>query len=201
MVLCSRECSSERTDEPMATSPHRLRMSVEEYLELDRSSPGAKYEYIDGEVYMMAGGSPAHARIAATLIREIGNHVRGGPCDVYTSDAKVRVFGTQNYVHPDVTVSCDERDRQTQEEMLEYPCLVIEVLSPSTERLDRHKKSNYYRAMPSIQEYVLVDSQEQAVEVYRRVENGFWWFSYFGPGDRVELDSLGVIIPIEVIYE
>jgi Uma2 family endonuclease len=185
----------------MVASPRRPRMSVEEYLELDRSSPDVKYEYIDGEVYMMAGGSPAHARIAATLIREIGNHIRGGPCDVYTSDVKVRVFGTQNYVHPDVTVSCDERDRQTEEDMLEYPCLVIEVLSPSTERLDRYKKSNHYRAMPAIQEYVLVDSQEQAVEVYRRVQNGFWWFSYFGPGDRVELASLGLTIPVEVIYE
>jgi Uma2 family endonuclease len=192
---------AERKNKVMVAYPNRLRMSVEEYLELDRSSLDTKYEYIDGEVYMMAGGSPAHARIAAILIREIGFHLRGGPCDVYTSDAKVRVLGTQQYVHPDVIVSCDERDRQLEVEMLEYPCLVIEVLSPSTERIDRHKKSNLYRAMPSIQEYVLVDTQEQAVEVYRRVQNGFWWFSYFGPGDRVELASLGVTIPIEVIYE
>src|SRR5437764_9615477 len=85
---------SERKNNLMVAHPNRSRMSVEEYLELDRSSPDTKYEYIDGEVYLMAGGSPAHARIAATLIRELGFHLRGGPCDVYTSDAKVRVFGT-----------------------------------------------------------------------------------------------------------
>src|SRR5436305_14016749 len=81
---------AERKNKAMVAHPNRSRMSVEEYLELDRSSPDTKYEYIDGEVYLMAGGSPAHARIAATLIRELGFHLRGGPCDVYTSDAKVR---------------------------------------------------------------------------------------------------------------
>ncbi len=185
----------------MVARPSRQRRSAEEYLELDRNSPDEKYEYIDGLVYLMAGGTPGHARIAAHLIRELGTHLRGGPCDAYTSDAKVRVFGTQQYVHPDVTVSCDERDRHTQGEMLEYPCLVIEVLSPSTEHLDRYKKSNFYRACPSIQEYVLVATQEQAVEVYRRVQDGFWWFSLFGPGEQVEFASLGITIPIEVIYE
>ncbi len=185
----------------MVVQPHRKFQSVEEYLELDRSSVEEKYEYIDGQVYLMAGGSPAHARIAATLIREIGTHLRGGACDVYTSDAKVHVFGTQQYVHPDVTVSCDERDRKSSAEMLEYPSLVIEVLSPSTERLDRRKKSNLYRATPTIKEYLLVDTQEQAVEVYRRGPNSFWGFSYFGPGEQVELASIRLTIPMEVIYE
>ena len=122
----------------MVAQPHRQRMTVEEYLELDRSSPDARYEYIDGQVYLMTGGSAAHALIIANLIREIGIQLRGGPCKVFSSDVKVCVSETR-YLCPDVTVSCDERVGHAGAEMLNYPRFVIEVLSPSSEQWDRHK--------------------------------------------------------------
>ena len=186
----------------MAAQPKRLIMSVEDYFKLDQTSPDARYEYIDGEVYLMTGGSPSHALIIANLIGEIRTQLRmrSDPCKTFSSDAKVRVSETR-YLCPDVVVSCDERDRQVGTKMLENPRLVIEVLSPSTEYLDRHKKPDAYRAMPSIKEYALVESEVQAVEVYRRMQNGFWAFTHFGPGERVEFVSLGVTLAVEAIYE
>jgi Uma2 family endonuclease len=184
----------------MIAQPNHLKMSVELYLALDRESQDARYEYIDGYAYMLAGGTPVHSLIAANLIAEIKPHLRGGPCDVYTSDAKVRLSRTR-YVYPDLTVSCDERDRQVDAEVIQYPRLVIEILSPSTEAYDRGDKFDYYRACPTIQEYVLVNTQRQAVEVYRRATGKLWTLFPFGPGEQVEFASIGITLPIASIYE
>jgi Uma2 family endonuclease len=184
----------------MATGPRPKHVSVEEYFELERTHPDQCYEYVDGEIYFMSGGSPAHALIIANLIGEIRAQLRGGPCKTFSSDAKVKVSETR-YVCPDVTVSCLEQDRQARTKVLESPRFVIEVLSPSTETLDRHKKADLYRALPSIEEYALVESELQAVEVYTRFQDGFWAFAHFGPGSQVAFSSLGVTLPIEAIYE
>ncbi len=173
-------------------------MSVEEYLELDRSSPDKRYEYIDGEVYLMSGASGIHEYIRANMTGELRNALRGSSCRVYGSNVKLRVAETK-YFLPDVQVSCDPADLSTAE-VLHYSRLVVEVLSPSTQRLDQYVKSTYYRNHPTIQEYVLVHSDRQFVEVYRRGQNRHWMISSFGPGEEVELESLGVHIPIAEIY-
>ncbi|GAC1386949.1 MAG: Uma2 family endonuclease [Ktedonobacteraceae bacterium] len=156
----------------MIAQPQHLKMSVEAYLALDRESRDARYEYIDGYAYLLARGTPVHSLIAANLIGEIKARLRGSSCQVYTSDAKVRLSQSR-YVYPDVTVSCDERDRTADAEVLQYPRLVIEILSPGTEAYDRGNKSSYYRACPTIQEYVLVSTQRSAIEVYRRTNGKF----------------------------
>lgn len=184
----------------MGAQPNRKGVSVEEYLELDRRSPDKRYEYIDGEVYLMTGGSPSHALIIANLIGEMKAQLRGRPCKTFSSDAKVRLSETR-YLCPDVTVSCIERDRQVGVDMIENPRLIIEVLSPSTEYLDRHKKTNVYRAMPSVEEIVLVESEVQAVEVLKRVQNSFWAYAHYGSGDHIELASVGITLSVETIYE
>lgn len=182
----------------MATQPHRPSMSIEEYLDLDRRSSGTRYEYIDGYVRMLAGGTPDHAKIAANVIGVLYGVLEGSTCGVYTSDVRVCLSETR-YVYPDIAVSCDARD-QEQEEMIQYPCLIVEVLSPSTEAYDRGRKLAYYRQCPSIREYVLVDSQRQTVEVFRREKNTFWTYHAFGPGDEVELASLSVRFPLVKLY-
>lgn len=182
----------------MATQPHRPSMSIEEYLDLDRRSSETRYEYIDGYVRMLAGGTPDHAKIAANVIGVLYGVLEGSTCGVYTSDVRVCLSETR-YVYPDIAVSCDARD-QEQEEMIQYPCLIVEVLSPSTEAYDRGRKLAYYRQCPSIREYVLVDSQRQTVEVFRREKNTFWTYHAFGPGDEVELASLSVRFPLVKLY-
>lgn len=182
----------------MATQPHHPSMSIEEYLDLDRRSSETRYEYIDGYVRMLAGGTPDHAKIAANVIGVLYGVLEGSTCGVYTSDVRVCLSETR-YVYPDIAVSCDARD-QEQEEMIQYPCLIVEVLSPSTEAYDRGRKLAYYRQCPSIREYVLVDSQRQTVEVFRREKNTFWTYHAFGPGDEVELASLSVRFPLVKLY-
>jgi Uma2 family endonuclease len=175
-----------------------LVLGVEDYLKLNRDSNNTRYEYLDGEVRMLAGGSPDHSIIIANLTATIKGPLRGGQCRVYNSDVQLKL-SEKRYVFPDITVSCDERDRN-QKETIRYPCVVVEVLSPTTEATDRGRKAAYYRASSTIQEYVMVDSEEIFVEVHR-LEEGKWTINTFEPGDTVVLKSLGIQFPIEDAYE
>ncbi|HEY7356832.1 MAG TPA: Uma2 family endonuclease [Ktedonobacterales bacterium] len=182
----------------MVAERHQAPMSVEDYLTLDRSSLEVRYEFVDGYAYMLAGGTANHSVIAVNITSVIHSLLLDGPCRIFNSDLRVRLAETR-YVYPDATVSCDGRDRG-QAETIQYPRLAIEVLSPSTEAYDRGRKFGYYRACPTMQEYVLVDAQRQAIEVYRRESDSLWTLHPFGPEDEVELASLGVRFPIAAAY-
>ena len=184
-----------------------LYMTVEQYLALDESSD-AKYEYLDGYVFMLrppssayddqivldlAGGSVAHAAICARMALVLGNALADSPCMVYTSDARM-MLAERQYFYPDVTVACGEQAGT----MLTNPVVVIEVLSPTTEKRDRGAKFNAYKTLPSLQEYMLISSQYKAIDVHRR-ENS--WIPYhYQEGDMVELKSLGVSFPFDEVY-
>lgn len=174
-------------------------MSVAEWRELERANPDVKYEYIDGLVYMMSGGSLAHARISSNTVRALEDALGGRPCFVYNSDASVRLSETR-YTYPDASVSCDPRDEPTAEQIqVMAPRIVVEVLSDSTEGKDRIRKAHLYHACPTIQEYVLIATRYQAVEVQRRI-NGEWTIHLYGPGDEIELASIGVRLPLSMLY-
>ncbi len=175
-----------------------LVMSVEDYLVLNRNSKDIRYEYLGGDVRMLAGGSPDHSIIIANLTSAIKGPLKGSQCRVYNSDVQLKLSETC-YVYPDITVSCDERDRN-QKETIQRPTVVAEVLSPTTEAVDRGKKAVYYRACPTIKEYMMVDSGEIFIEVHRLIE-GLWTINNFGPGDIIALESLSIKFPIEDAYE
>jgi len=179
--------------------PQHPSMSVEDYLTLDRSSAEARYEYIDGFVTMLAGGTLDHATIGANIISILRHLLRGSGCRVFTSDARVRLSRTR-YVYPDATVSCHEQDRG-QNDMVQSPRLIVEVLSPSTEDYDRGRKFSYYRECSTIQEYLLIDAQRPMIEVYRRERQDLWILRTFHPGDEIELVHLGVRFPFSAVYE
>ncbi len=174
------------------------RMSLEEYFALVERDPEHAYEYLDGRVYMMTGGSPDHSIIGSNLNGLLQAFLRGRRCIVYTSDVYVQL-SEQYRVCPDVTVSCDPRDRGAQD-VIRYPCLVAEVLSPTTEARDRGQKSLQYRSCPSIQEYLLISSEVPLVEVFRREKQGFWSLYTFGLGDAIELTSLNLRFPVAELY-
>jgi Uma2 family endonuclease len=176
-------------------------MSVEDYLTLDQNSPGTRYEYIDGYVYLMAGGTPQHGLIMGNIQGELNRQFRqrGSPCRAYPSDVKWQLSETR-YLFPDVSVTCEERDRKAKDG-LRSPRLVVEVLSPGTEEHDRNDKFDCYRAYASIQEVVLVRTSRQVVEVYRRTVDNKWLLQLYGPADEVEFVSLEVQIPASKIYE
>ena len=174
-------------------------MSVDEWRELERANPESKYEYIDGQVSLMSGGSLAHARISSNTVRALEDALGSQPCYVYNSDASVRLSETR-YTYPDASVSCDSGDQPTTERMqVQAPRVVIEVLSDSTEGKDRIRKAHLYRACPTIQEYVLITTRYQAVEVQRRAGDA-WTLHLFGVGDEIELVSIGVQFPLAVLY-
>lgn len=177
---------------------HTPLMSVEEYFELEESSPDTRYEYIDGYIYMMAGGSANHATIGGNILAILKSLLRGSPCRAYNSDMKVRVSETR-YVHPDVTVTCNPQDRGTVD-FIQSPRLVVEVLSPSTEARDRGRKLQWYLACPSVEEYLLVDSRSIRIEIYRK-EQKKWIYEAFEADDEVELKSLRVRFPVADAYE
>lgn len=174
-------------------------MSVKEWRALEQAHRDVKYEYIDGQVYMMSGGSLAHARISSNTLRALEDALENTPCSVYNSDASVRLSESR-YTYPDVSVSCDTRDLPDTEQFeVLAPRVVVEVLSDSTEGKDRIKKAHLYHACPSIQEYVLIATRYQAVEVQRRAGNE-WTIHVSGVGEDVELTSIGVRIPLAALY-
>lgn len=182
----------------MVTQPQHSRISVQEYLELERNSPEVRYEYIDGYAYMLAGGTVEHSIIIGNTFSELKSALRGGPCRVHTSDMRVQL-NAHRYVYPDVSVSCDAHDYQGVI-TLEHACLAIEVLSTSTEPYDRGDKFRYYRTCPSIQEYVLISTRRPLVEVYRRVQD-FWVYRSYALGEQVTLSSINVQLPVAALYE
>ena len=173
-------------------------MSVEEYFELEESNPDTRYEYLDGYVYMMLGGSANHATINGNIHALLKSLLRGGSCRVYNSDMKVRV-SEKRYFHPDVVVSCDASDRGNTD-FIRSPRVVVEVLSPSTEARDRGRKLQCYLATPTIEEYLLVDFRSMRIEIYRK-EQKKWVYDAFGADDEVEFASLGVSFPVTDAYE
>jgi Uma2 family endonuclease len=175
-------------------------VTVAEWRELQRSSDNVKYEYLDGQIYAMAGGTLDHGRIGINVCSILTDKLeeRGSPCRVYNSDVAVRL-SPRHYTLPDATVTCDERDRGRVLE-IQSPRVIVEVLSDSTEVRDRGEKFRRSRAHPAVQEYVLVSTKYQLVELYRRSPEG-WVLSVYAPGDTVELVSLDISFPLAALYK
>ena len=182
------------------------RLTPQEYLEWEVQQP-LRYEYFNGEVFAMAGGTLPHADIALNLATLLREPLRGR-CKVRNSDAKVGITDSGPFTYPDLSISCDERDR-TARQFIRYPCVIIEVLSPSTEAYDspaetlreRGGKFALYRRLSTLQEYVLVSSETKTVEIFRRDAVGEWRFIPYSEGDTIELMSLGITLSLNAIYE
>ncbi|HTK11661.1 MAG TPA: Uma2 family endonuclease [Ktedonobacteraceae bacterium] len=174
-------------------------MTIEEYFELDRKSTDVRYEYIDGYVRLLAGETLDHATVSFNIARTLHALLRESPCRVYNSDVKVRLPGNR-VVYPDVTVTCGQQE-DGQSDILLAPCVIVEVLSPSTEDFDRGRKFTYYRQLPTIQEYVLIDPQHPSVEVFRRERRNLWMLYIFSLEDELYLTSLNVHFPVAALYE
>jgi Uma2 family endonuclease len=183
----------------MVTSRRQDYISPEEYLEGEKISE-VKHEYIDGEVYAMAGASDAHVTITGNLYMLLRNHLRGSGCRVYMSDMKAQLHKRSRYYYPDVMVTCDAHDKDS-EYSKSHSCLIIEVLSEGTEAKDRGIKFKDYRRSSSLQEYVLVSQETMNVDVFRRNENGRWELYSFAEGEEVEFTSVDFRCDIAAIYE
>ncbi len=175
-----------------------LYITPEDYLAAEEISP-IRHEYRDGEVFAMTGGTQAHHTIVGNLFFALKTHLRSSGCRIFAEGMKTRVEASNAFYYPDVVVTCDDRDRQPQSQYIEYPRLIIEVLSPSTARFDRTEKFADYRTIPSLEEYVLVSSDRQQVEVFQKGNRGNW--AIVPTTDPIQLASVNGAIALADIYE
>jgi Uma2 family endonuclease len=184
----------------MIASPQPTHLTSEEYLQMEETSD-IKHEYIDGQVYAMAGANDAHVTITLNLASVLRNHVRGSSCRVYIADMKARIESLNRFYYPDIMVTCDDRDRETSV-YKQFPCLIIEVLSDSTEAFDRGDKFADYQQIESLQEYVLINTKRQRVECFRRSEEVLWILqSYTSQQKSFQLKSIDFEGTMETLYE
>jgi Uma2 family endonuclease len=176
-------------------------MTYAEYLAAESASD-VRHEYLNGDVWVMAGGTPEHAALASAINRELGVALRGKPCRTYSSDLRVRVVDTGLSTYPDVAVVCGQLATAADDpDAAVNPVVLVEVLSESTEGYDRGAKAAHYRRIPSLREYVLVSQSEPRIEVHRRADSGRWELLEARPGESIELASLGVRLDVAAIYE
>lgn len=171
-------------------------LSVEEYLEGEEIST-VKHEYVGGVVYAMSGTSDAHNTIALNLASTLREKLRGGQCRVFISDVKARLAEDEFY-YPDVMVCCDPRE--THSHYKEHPKVVFEVLSDSTERIDRGEKFQNYTRLESLREYILVAQDRMEVTAFRRSNN--WKAEVLhGAGTELHVESIEFSMPLGEIYD
>jgi Uma2 family endonuclease len=175
-------------------------VSLEEYHEIERTSE-IKYEYVDGHIYAMSGGTSQHSQIAGNMYIALTNHLRGKVCRAFNSDMKVLPHDNENpSYYLDVTVTCNPDDYKRGSTAIHSPRLIVEVLSPGTERIDRGRKLRDYRACPSVEEYVIINTRYQEVEIFHRTDQ-VWTYRQFTTAQEVTLISMDLTIPISALYE
>lgn len=184
----------------MTNPAMRTTFDAEAYLDWEEGQAN-KHEYIRGEVFAMVGARREHVVVALNLASALKLRLRGGPCQAYVSDLKLRVEAADAFFYPDVMVSCDPRDHAASQ-FIAHPTLIVEVLSESTAAFDRGDKFAAYRTLPSLKEFVLVDIAARRVESFRRAPGQDWLFHehLHGDGDCV-FPALDVAIPFEEIFE
>ncbi len=178
----------------------KLSMTLAEYVAREATSE-VKHEFINGEVFAMAGGTLEHGALAVAIGAQLSNALAGKPCRIFSSDVRLHVPSTGASFYPDLSVVCGKVESPKEDaNALTNPVVLVEVLSDGTEAHDRGAKAGHYRRLGSLREYVLVSQAERKVEVQRLNERGFWELHFFGPGERVELTSLGVTFEVDAVY-
>ena len=175
-------------------NPERVYWSEEDYLASEQVSD-VKREYIDGQVYAMAGASYNHNCVSANMLGELRNHLKGKPCTTFMADIKVKLG--RDYVYPDVLVDCGKM--RGDDLFASSPVIIVEVLSRSTRKTDMTTKLIRYINLPSLQEYVLIEADMVLVQVMRRSKG--WMPEYFFLGDDVYFESIDLSLPVEAIYD
>jgi Uma2 family endonuclease len=181
---------------------HKRFFTADEYLAWEERQD-TKHEYIRGEVYEvygMVGARDAHVTVSLNVATLLRAHTRGTPCRTYIADMKLRVEAADVYFYPDVFVTCDALDRDS-DKFKSRPTLVVEVLSDSTAAFDRGQKFGTYRMLDSLREYVLIDADLRTVDVFRRNAEGRWVLYPFESDGEVEFESLEFRAPLAAIFE
>lgn len=183
----------------MIANPSPQSMPRDAYLEWE-SHQDIRHEYVQGQVVAMTGGTLPHNDLALNLYTVLRPHIRQRGCRINVADVKVNIAAADTYRYPDLVVSCDPIDQQAIQ-AIQAPKLIVEVLSAGTERRDRGEKFREYIQIPTLEEYVLIDSGRIGVECYRREEGRMWLYFPYLTGDVLRLDSVDFSCSLEQIYD
>ena len=185
----------------MTAQPQKY-YTEEEYMELEREAD-YKSEYFQGEIFAMAGAGHNHNRIVENLSIDIGTFFKGKSCRTYSSDQRIHIPTSGLYTYPDLIVVCGANQYQDEKkDTLLNPIVLVEVLSESTEAYDRGQKFHFYRSIPTLQEYVLINARAVAAEVFRKSEAGLWTLASeaYALDGSIELASVGLTLPMQDVY-
>lgn len=175
-------------------------MTYAEYLAAEAQA-AVRHEFLNGEVWEMAGGTIEHGALAAAIAGDLRVGMRDRPCRAFSSDVRIHVAATGLTTYPDLSVVCGRIERAPGDpDAITNPILLVEVLSDSTEAYDRGAKAAHYRRISSLREYVLVSQSEPHIEVYRRADDGHWALLEARAGEAILLDSVGVRLDVDAIY-
>lgn len=177
------------------------KMSVEEYLLFEETSP-IRHEYLDGRIYAMTGGTKAHSGITSNIVTILRNHLKGGPCRVYSNSLKVRVDAINSFFYPDVLVDCGPYKKD--DLFTKSPAVIFEVLSNSTASTDRREKLHAYQRITSLYTYVLVTQTMRRLEIYRKQDDDNWIVERFGAHETFEVvldTNRSISFSVDEVYE
>ena len=194
------EYGNQTSEHPMVASQKNSYLTPEEYLQLETIGD-RKHEYCDGEIYAITSATDTHVTIAGNIFALLLSHLRGSGCRVYISDMKVRLEAKNRFFYPDVMVTCEAKDRENTT-YKEFPRLIIEVLSDSTEAFDRGDKFADYQSIPSLQEHVLINPKKARIECFRRTDDGLWLLQFYELEKiNFELTSIDFSGKIDEVYQ
>ncbi|MBS0594979.1 MAG: Uma2 family endonuclease [Proteobacteria bacterium] len=177
----------------------RLRMSAQDFLAWDETQT-VRHEFVAGEVFAMAGAGEAHVTAALNVAMRLRQHLAGTPCRTFITDMKLRVDAADAVFYPDVMVTCSAADAADPLVKRE-PVLLVEVLSPATAAYDRGDKFAAYRKLPSLREYLLVDTDSRRCDLYRKGGDGLWVLHPFEPGQAVTLASVELELSAATLWD
>lgn len=178
----------------MALQQAYRRMSAADYLQGELLAD-SKHQFIDGDVYAMAGASENHNLLSLNIASELKNQLKGTRCRTFMADMKVKVI--DDFYYPDVMVVCKE---DTVDDYYKTsPIIIVEVLSKSTRRFDQTQKRLRYQTIPTLEEYVLIEQDKGEIQVFSRKDN--WQSFYYYLGDQITFHSLGISVSVAAIYE
>jgi len=185
-----------------AVAYQKRHYTVAEYLEMEKAS-AVKHEYFQGEIFAMSGAGDNHNEIFSNVFGEIANKLKGTPCRPYGSDKRMNIPENTLFTYPDISIYCNGLiHSDVDEDTSILPTVIIEILSPSTKNYDRGKKFNLYKDIPSLKEYIMIDSESVSVEAYYIDDEQNWVLNKHEEiSDVLTLASMGFDVPLADIYE
>lgn len=191
----------EIVNEP-AVAYQKSRYTIQQYLEMEKAST-TKHEYFQGEVFAMSGAGDSHNEIFSNIFIEIGNKLKGKKCRPYGSDKRMQIPENTLFTYPDISIYCNDLIKSDQDDDTSIlPVVIIEILSSSTRNYDRGQKFKLYREIPSLKEYILIDSESVSVEAFYINEKQNWELKEYKTLDEnLAFVSFSFDVPLKAIYE